>query len=273
MKEKKYKIGEISSLFGMTPRMLRHYEKIGLLVPSMVDEFTDYRYYSKDDLLKLFCISEFKKLGLTLSEIKSLYDENCHRPDIHLLEQKLEEYEKEMERLRKCCKLLRECINHERGNMGTEDTYMEKLPSITVVSHTMKLLDYDKLHEYVLRVIIPEMFRIGCNFPRPYYYFTREIKQDNEGIEMEYCEQVLEMKEDSDILKFKLLPEVPQALCRKVYGPWSQLSKRSEEFHAEIVKQGYRIVGETRFCYEISAWNENNEEKWLTIIQVPVEKV
>ena len=60
MKEKKYKIGEISNLFGMTPRMLRHYDKIGLLVPSMVDEFTDYRYYSVKDLLKLFFISQFK---------------------------------------------------------------------------------------------------------------------------------------------------------------------------------------------------------------------
>jgi len=41
----KFKIGEFSKLNRVTVKTLRHYEEIGLLVPSQVDKWTGYRYY------------------------------------------------------------------------------------------------------------------------------------------------------------------------------------------------------------------------------------
>ena len=40
---------------------------------------------------------------------------------------------------------------------------------------------------------------------------------------------------------------------------------------ADSVKRGYRIVDTPRYNYVNGAWNQRNPEKWLTIIQVPVE--
>ena len=40
------KIGEFSRLCRVTVRALRHYEKIKLLVPEIIDYSTGYRYYS-----------------------------------------------------------------------------------------------------------------------------------------------------------------------------------------------------------------------------------
>ena len=37
----KFKIGEFSKLNRVTVKTLRHYEEIGLLVPSQVDKWTD----------------------------------------------------------------------------------------------------------------------------------------------------------------------------------------------------------------------------------------
>lgn len=39
-------IGEFSRYCGVTVKTLRHYERMKLLVPSEVDEWTRYRYYS-----------------------------------------------------------------------------------------------------------------------------------------------------------------------------------------------------------------------------------
>ena len=40
-----FKIGEFSKLSQVSIRMLRHYDKIDLLVPKKTDKFTGYRYY------------------------------------------------------------------------------------------------------------------------------------------------------------------------------------------------------------------------------------
>ena len=44
-------IGEFSRLCRVTVRALRHYEKIKLLVPEIIDYSTGYRYYSVMQLL------------------------------------------------------------------------------------------------------------------------------------------------------------------------------------------------------------------------------
>lgn len=41
---------------------------------------------------------------------------------------------------------------------------------------------------------------------------------------------------------------------------------------SEIAKLGYRITDSPRACYVDGIWNQEDPEKWLTIIQVPVKK-
>jgi hypothetical protein len=38
-------------------------------------------------------------------------------------------------------------------------------------------------------------------------------------------------------------------------------------------KEGYRMAGAPRACYVDGVWNQADPQKWLTIIQVPAEKV
>ena len=41
---------------------------------------------------------------------------------------------------------------------------------------------------------------------------------------------------------------------------------------AWLEKEGYKIVGNPRAVYIDGIWNQEDSDKWLTIIQVPVEK-
>lgn len=52
MKQRKFKIGELSQLCNVTTRALYHYEKMGLFVPDTIDPYTGYRYYNSEQLLK-----------------------------------------------------------------------------------------------------------------------------------------------------------------------------------------------------------------------------
>lgn len=67
-----FKIGEFSRLALVSVRMLRHYDKLGLLTPSHTDPWTGYRYYTIDQLARLNRIVALNGLGLTLQQIGDL---------------------------------------------------------------------------------------------------------------------------------------------------------------------------------------------------------
>lgn len=66
------KIGDFSKLSRISIRMLRHYDEIGLLKPEMVDEMTQYRYYSEAQLPIAGRIQTLKRLGFRLTAIDEI---------------------------------------------------------------------------------------------------------------------------------------------------------------------------------------------------------
>lgn len=64
-------IGDFSRLSQVTPRMLRHYDALGLLRPQEVGE-NGYRYYHQEQLTDLAKIQWLKSYGFSLGEIGPL---------------------------------------------------------------------------------------------------------------------------------------------------------------------------------------------------------
>jgi serine/threonine protein phosphatase PrpC/DNA-binding transcriptional MerR regulator len=62
-------IGEFSVRSSLSPRMLRSYAAVGMLVPAAVDRFTGYRYYSPDQLGEAGLILLLRQAGVPVSEI------------------------------------------------------------------------------------------------------------------------------------------------------------------------------------------------------------
>src|SRR5262249_4435522 len=67
-----FTVGEFSQLAQVSKRLLRYYDEIGLLKPVHIDKFTDYRYYSAEQLPQLNRILALKDLGLSLDQIRRL---------------------------------------------------------------------------------------------------------------------------------------------------------------------------------------------------------
>lgn len=53
---------------------LRHYDRIGLVKPSKKDEWTNYRYYTQQDLVRLNTVRALQLMGLPLQEIKNVLE-------------------------------------------------------------------------------------------------------------------------------------------------------------------------------------------------------
>jgi len=86
----KWRIKEISDLTNVSVRMLHHYDKIGLLKPSMRTS-SGYRLYAERDLAKLQQIIALKFFGFSLSQIKTmLQQEPTIQESLHSQQKMLE---------------------------------------------------------------------------------------------------------------------------------------------------------------------------------------
>ncbi|MCX4846383.1 MerR family transcriptional regulator [Streptomyces sp. NBC_00893] len=67
-------IGEVARRSGVSARMLRHYESLGLVRPSGRTG-SGYREYSEEDIRRIFHVESLRSLGLTLREIGRALDD------------------------------------------------------------------------------------------------------------------------------------------------------------------------------------------------------
>ncbi|GAU76467.1 MerR family transcriptional regulator [Fusibacter sp. 3D3] len=69
-----FSIGEVSSIFNISVHSLRHYHKIGLIVPSCIDAETGYRHYTFDQFQFISRFKYLRSIGLSLEQIKHVFD-------------------------------------------------------------------------------------------------------------------------------------------------------------------------------------------------------
>ena len=269
----KFKIGEFSQFMQVTVKTLRHYEQKGLLVPDETDPWTGYRYYSLAQMQKLASIRNLQRLGFSLDEIKDLYEESEHVPSIVQIDDKIRSTEAQIAQLEMRLRRLL-LLRDSRKEIKTMKNFtIQPLPEIIVASHRETIPDYAALGPLCYEKIGPEMQRLGCKCPTPGYCFTIDHNKEYRltDIDIEYCEQVEEMLPDTAFIQFKRLPEVPKALILKHVGPYERFYESFTEAVRYMEEHGLQMAGQPRFSYVDGIWNQDDPEKWVSFIQIPLE--
>lgn len=94
-----YTISQLAGLFGLSRSTLLYYHRCGLLVPSGRSR-ANYRLYSESDRERMDRIQSYRALGLSLSRIASLLDNRRGEPFERLLEERLQELDRDIRQLR-----------------------------------------------------------------------------------------------------------------------------------------------------------------------------
>lgn len=265
-----FSIGLFSKMNRITTKTLRHYDKIGLLKPAYIDEANGYRYYTSEQLNKLHKIITLKQMGLNLQEIAEL-EENIADIRVYL---KLKEKEivKNIEEENKKLSQINSYLTLIKGDESMYNPVIRSLPEVIVASMRRKFPDYNSYFEIIPKMG-DEMRRQGAICAEPAYCFN--IYHDGEyketDIDVEVCEAVVAYCEDSEMVKYKKIAEVPKSVCVLHKGSYDTIRSAYSFILKWIEENGYKISDSTRESYIDGIWNKENPEDWLTEIQVPIE--
>ena len=108
-----YTVKQLSTLAGVTPRTLHHYDQINLLKPESVGE-NGYRYYGEKSVLRLQQILFYRELGFSLESIRDVLG----KPEFQILdalEDHRESLQGRMRRLERLIQTVDKTIHHLKG--------------------------------------------------------------------------------------------------------------------------------------------------------------
>ena len=261
-----YKIGMFAQMNHITVKALRFYEEQGLLHPAHVDSENGYRYYTMNQMADVHRINALKQAGFTLDDIKQM---NSGSDAASMLTSKKAALLRKIAELTSQIAVIDGYLSYSASTLDAP-VLIRKIPAVTVASMEKCIDSYDELFSFMPEMGA-EMERLGCRCALPEYCFTHYLepgyKEDH--ILIETCEAVTEKKEDTELVKFRELPEITAA-CIFHKGSYDKFPETYAAILRFIEDNGYEICGNIRENYIDGIWNKDREEDWLSEIQIPV---
>ena len=270
-----FKIGEFSRLVRISPRMLRHYEKCGLLYPAEIDKFTGYRQYSAEQIPLAQNIVLMRDLGFSIDEIGDVlpylndfaYMNKVLRAKVVSVQALIEAEQLKLERL-----LLMSNTMRKESNIMVYEVELKKLTAVKVISlrgiipkYNQEGMLWEKLGRYVGEN------RIECHSDGYSVYYDEAYKETD--VDVEIAIPVDELGASEGEFVFKEYEEIPLAATVRFTGPFDGgYDTASEKLAGWMESNGYSFAGYMRGHTIVSPDDEPNPEKWETELQAPVIK-
>lgn len=113
-------ISQVSKIYDVTPRMLRHYEKLGLIQPMHKEDYA-YRLYDENAVRRLQQIIILRKLCIPLKQIGIILQDETFTQTLQIMRDKLAELDEEisvLDRVRHILRMFVERLDDNiRGNV------------------------------------------------------------------------------------------------------------------------------------------------------------
>jgi len=270
-----FKIGEFSRIAQVPIKTLRYYDEVGLLPPAEVDPFTDYRYYSADQLARLNRILAFKDLGFSLGEISRLLDENVSseqlRGMLRLKEAEIRErVEQDQERLARVKARL--YLIEMEDHMSDNEVVIKQVPAVRVASLRATVPAYNQ-QNILWNELYGYMAAQGVKHAQsPITLYPSEMREVDPEVQVT---QPFEgnLKGNGRIHVIEL-PEISQMASIVHRGPLTRLGESYYALTQWVEKNGFRWAGPGREVYlHLNQPVKQDDPATVVEIQVPIQKV
>ncbi|MGN1162360.1 MAG: MerR family transcriptional regulator [Christensenellales bacterium] len=263
------KIGEFSKLAKSTVKTLRYYDEVNLLKPVFVDD-NGYRYYEIEQLNDLVMIVELRKLDLPIVEINKIIKSNQKEKVLeNHLQFLLQEYTKKQQQISLIKKYIAKA---KKGEFMQRYEAKEIVVPKNIVYYKHGIIDsMQNIFDFVLSAgaeVKQHNPNLQC---KDYCYITYTAKEYKEkDVELEYVEAVKDFGKESESIKFRRDPEI-KAISVEHRGSYANLSQAYAYALNYVKEKGFEIAGPIREVYIHGCWDEQDENNYLTEIQIPIK--
>jgi len=109
-------ISQVSKMYDVTPRMLRHYEKLGLIIPMHKEDYA-YRLYDENAVRRLQQIIVLRKLRIPLKQIAVILQDNGQMQALQIMKDNIAQLDREIASLNKVRDVLNSFITRLDENI------------------------------------------------------------------------------------------------------------------------------------------------------------
>ena len=149
-----FSVGEAAKAVGTTSETLRHYDRIGLVKPSKKDEWTNYRYYTEQDIVRLNTVRALQLMDLPLQEIKKVLEYDDLEKIVDFLSQAEKKADEKIAALQYSkSKIQLAKVDYERklqAHKNPNGTFIKEIPErVILLSDTLEVPTLDNLWNYL----------------------------------------------------------------------------------------------------------------------------
>ena len=191
-----FKIGEFSKIAQVPISLLRYYDKIGLFTPINIDEQTNYRSYSAQQLPELNRILALKDLGMPLEQIKKFVQDNVSQDELHNMllaqqaqvEQNLRE---ETERLNAVKSRIRQM--ERTGDLSNLNIIVKAVPKQNYLALRTQCHSFDEARHLLTEIVSNVPQELGTTVAGNYMGVNHSEGYDMENLDVQMGVQLKEV--------------------------------------------------------------------------------
>jgi DNA-binding transcriptional MerR regulator len=280
------RIGDFSQLAQVSIRTLRHYDELGLLKPASIDRFTDYRYYTIEQLPRLNRILALKDLGFSLEQIKRVLDDNLSVEQLQgmlMLKQAeiAQQMQAEQERLTRVADRLKRI--EQEGAPPPYDVIVKHAQAQTILSERRVVPTVADMKEY--RCAMSEDIYTWLDQqsfsptpPELVLYHTREYREHDLDIEMAIGIPRLPRPSSLPSIQQRLtlyeLPAMPEVASVIHHGRLVDVGQAMIALFTWMEANGYQSYAAYRELHLFGREDDHDIDLCNIVveIQVPIEK-
>ena len=272
-------IGDFARLAGVSVRMLRHYDALGLLRPARVDPDSGYRSYTTAQLDRANRLVALKDLGFSLEDCGRLLGDDVPveqlRGMLRLRRAELAaQIESDRSRLEQVEHRLRMIEKeHTMTPSVTLDPYAEQaLPAVRVVQLSGRVPDGQQVGEFVGPLFgrVDDAVRAAHLDPTgpSIGHYTMDGDAMVAAAAYPVGPDVGEADAAAAGLELTELPAQPRALVTTLRGPLDGIGEAWQTLSREVESRGLSFAGPCREVYHRAGMDD--PEHWVIELQQPV---
>lgn len=270
---KRFTIGEMAKMHRIPQSTLRYYDEKGIFQPAVVDENTQYRYYTIDQFSMLDTIKFLRHLNIPLKDIKRYIDERTPSLALNMLEQqqklmlqKQQEIEYILAKMDHKIVLITEAIRMEPNVVSFKQLPKRNITSLPVAPNAT-----DEMFEYYIHSLqsnLPlldvSLFSgdIGVTVPKDALLNGEFQAYGKVFILLDYMPVETELE----------TIEAGTYACAYHHGSYEETGETYELILQEVERSGYGVCGDAVELALVD-WSVTDDPlQQVTEIQIPVCK-